>query len=429
MSVVPDRDVLKTSHPTPYFPTELLCEIFKYLIPQRPEDDFGLVLTHVCRHWRDIAIGLHFLWTFPDFRSPELAKEMLKRSGQAPLRIQFKHCDLKFPSTGVSPDEYLIPRIQLLSEALLHSHRLETIELDIDCISLEALVEKHKKAAPSLRSLHITSDDGSHLPIDFLGGTAPLLVDMALNGCGLEYNSPLLSNLTSLKLTGGYETDLEERFCDALHFMPVLECLYLDEVYYEAPAANTPVANLPMLRKLDIKCSYLDSSRIFNHISFPGTALVQITVFDIDVIDATVNEMDTFWADVTRVFSPNFCPGYQRDVKTLAATGADTTSFVLRTWHTPLPPGFSTSNSEHAALYPPNVSTRINWSKKGSAQYGDRVLFETIFKATFRTLHTLQFPALETIAFPADLMKYALTSHWPSKPLQKLILHGSCYVE
>ncbi|KAK7026119.1 hypothetical protein VNI00_015694 [Paramarasmius palmivorus] len=435
MSVVPVQDVLKTTHSILCFPTELLCEIFKYLIPQRPEDNFGLVLTHVCRHWRETAIGLHFLWTFLDFRSPELAKEMLKRSGQAPLRIHFKHC---YSSTGASR-EYHIARMQLLSEALSHSHRLETIEFPyIDDFSLYTLAEEHTKAAPLLRSLYITSDydDECSLPLNFLGGTAPLLVDMALKGCGLAYNSPLLSNLTSLKLTGGYETVLEERFCDALHFMPVLECLCLCDVYCRAPATNTPVANLPMLRKLDIKWSYLlNGSRLFNHISFPGTAVVKITTLERATLNATLDEVDTFLVDVTRVFSPDFCPGYERDVKTLAATCcADTTSFTLRAWHTPLPSGFSTGDSlsepsEHAALYPPNFSTRITWSKKGSARYGDHALFEAFFKATFRRLHVLEFPVLEMIAFPADLMKYALTSDWPSRPLRKLILHGSRYVE
>ncbi|KAK7026122.1 hypothetical protein VNI00_015697 [Paramarasmius palmivorus] len=327
--------------------------------------------------------------------------------------------------------------MQVLSETLSHSSRLETIKLEISSDALQSLAERCIQPASALRSLHIVGN-GCKVPIEFLGGGAPLLTKLVLDNCGLAYDSPLLYNLTSFHLMGTYgATSFEARLYEALGFMPALECLSLNEVYSSTQAnTNTSVVNLPMLRRLDIKNSYLESSRLFDYISFPGTAVVQIIIRDTGLPARTdIDELDTFWADITQILSPEFCPGYQRAVRSFTA-GADAsggTSFTLRAWHTSLPLDFFTSNNEHAALHLPDFSVKVDWSEKDLRRYENRYFFEDVFETAFDALSALHLPALETMRigrFPrpahrTNLLQQALRSHMQSESLRRLILYGS----
>ncbi|KAF5328682.1 hypothetical protein D9619_011699 [Psilocybe cf. subviscida] len=93
------------------------------------------VLAHVCRRWRAIALGTRMLWRhlpplFLDIRKLprqyEMVETMLKRSKMAPLSFLLTKCH-DFPVDD-SGDAHIDALASLL---LSHSHRWETVQLDL----------------------------------------------------------------------------------------------------------------------------------------------------------------------------------------------------------------------------------------------------------------------------------------------------------
>ncbi|KAK7026118.1 hypothetical protein VNI00_015693 [Paramarasmius palmivorus] len=422
-------------------PNEILRDIFKYFTPRRPEHNFRITLTHVCRRWRAIAIELHSLWTFPDFRSPELATEMLKRSGGAPLHIEFKYTKHSRKTNDRLPKEVILARTETLYDTHRHLPRLKTLKLlRMSPRVMENLAAKYVQAAPNLRSLElqVQSGDGYDLPLNFLGGHAPLLRRLILDDCGLAYNSPLTHNLTSLELTGS-KTAFAQLFCMALRFMPVLKRLSLNEVYCNDPGDGI-IAVLPKLHRLDLNFSLLEGTSIFKHISFPATTYVQV---DIHVSEsesesedpelATIGDVDSFWRDIGRILAPGFCPEGERVVKTLEVDGDDVNdglSFAVRGWDTVVPWDSMLVYSDNIDTRPfPNLQVVVDWSELE----GDESIsfFEDLFKAAF---HALRLPMLETLCFAEfpgwqdgtysehNFLVEALRPHLWTAPIQTLIL-------
>ncbi|KAK7044156.1 hypothetical protein VNI00_007876 [Paramarasmius palmivorus] len=429
--VVVREDVQRASpfKPISRVPSELLCEIFTQFIPRRPEDNFRLTLTHVCRLWRTVAIGLQSLWTFPDFRTPELAREMLIRSGRAPLHIQFLHTHFRL-APGMDLEQYKLAQMDILSQALSDSFRLESVHLDVPSVWLRSVLTTLIQPAPLLHSLNLGSDR-CVIPLNFLSDDAPRLTRLIIDGCEFPYNSPLLRNLTSLKLSGGYETTFEERLHEALRLMPALEYLGLAEVECDTPDEEV-IATLPRLRQLDLEGTQLSCSSILNHISFPATASVQITIEGADLPEEDLEDLDTFWRDIARILSPEFYKGQQRVIKTLSADGNDDidgSSLTLKAWHTTLPFDFSLDDHPRNS---PNLSVTIDWSDCDYVYDStDSPFFDNVFKAAFRALHL---PALETMqigSFPHDdhefltiVLVHAFMPRLWSVPLRTLVVNG-----
>ncbi|KAK7044153.1 hypothetical protein VNI00_007873 [Paramarasmius palmivorus] len=282
--------------------------------------------------------------------------------------------------------------------------------------------------APLLHSLNLSSDECA-IPFNLLGDDAPRLTRLTIEGCEFPHNSPLLRNLTSLKLSGGYETTFEERLYKALRLMPALEYLGLAEVYYDAPDDEV-IATLPRLQQLDLEGTQLSCSSIFNYISFPGTTVVQIDISGTDDPE-DYGDLNTFGANVARILSPEFYPGHQRIIKTLSTDTDDDCegySFTLSACTT-LP--FDCRFHDHSR-YPPNLSVNIDWSENYDL-YGatDTSLFDSLFKLAFWTLHL---PALETMhigAFAhsdhASLTTILVDAFMPrlwSIPLRTLVVDG-----
>ncbi|KAJ7797341.1 hypothetical protein B0H14DRAFT_3548551, partial [Mycena olivaceomarginata] len=85
-------------YPVLTLPPEMTSEIFIHCLPSEPEivfpDDAPLLLTRVCRAWRQIAISTPALWatfvaeeTDSIPRLAEIAKTWLKRAQKHPLSV------------------------------------------------------------------------------------------------------------------------------------------------------------------------------------------------------------------------------------------------------------------------------------------------------------------------------------------------------
>ncbi|KAJ7320812.1 hypothetical protein DFH08DRAFT_1086111 [Mycena albidolilacea] len=81
-------------YPVLALPNEIVCEIFIHFLPIYPicPPLTGLLspilLTHICRRWREMALALPVLWrAITMYRNDDLVSTVLSRSGRCPLSI------------------------------------------------------------------------------------------------------------------------------------------------------------------------------------------------------------------------------------------------------------------------------------------------------------------------------------------------------
>ncbi|KAH8077021.1 hypothetical protein BXZ70DRAFT_708475 [Cristinia sonorae] len=73
-------------------PVELLLKIFAYVFEASNTHNLsGINITHVCRHWRAVALGAPTLWSCIIPRSYPLVAEYLRRAENIPLKLQWHH--------------------------------------------------------------------------------------------------------------------------------------------------------------------------------------------------------------------------------------------------------------------------------------------------------------------------------------------------
>ncbi|KAF8133276.1 hypothetical protein EV363DRAFT_50732 [Boletus edulis] len=178
---------------------------------------FRVVVSLVCRHWRNVAISTPPLWTNievrPDILPPyDLVSKLLKRSQNLPLDIML-NCNYPKCKPSIDDIRFLfamfiphIPRWRLMMVLVSEYHymyeflsavsdpsvppasRLTTFEID----HLEHTRHLDSFPYPSM-SKHLT----------LFGGLAPLLTKLTLTGGHVDWDQPWIasaSNLTFLEL-------------------------------------------------------------------------------------------------------------------------------------------------------------------------------------------------------------------------------------
>ena len=79
--------------PVSRMPPELFSRCFTLVVKSSPNSSDGgyelISITHVCRHWRNIALSDHTLWSTLDYANPRLAHYMLLRAGRSALSLAF----------------------------------------------------------------------------------------------------------------------------------------------------------------------------------------------------------------------------------------------------------------------------------------------------------------------------------------------------
>ncbi|KAJ7201147.1 hypothetical protein GGX14DRAFT_659311 [Mycena pura] len=91
------REGLRSYDPASVLPTEIVSEIFVHVLPPYPicpplaGKSSPTQLTHVCRHWREIALSTPSLWRAitipPESSDQDVVQTWLRRSGSCPLSL------------------------------------------------------------------------------------------------------------------------------------------------------------------------------------------------------------------------------------------------------------------------------------------------------------------------------------------------------
>ncbi|ESK93601.1 hypothetical protein Moror_1607 [Moniliophthora roreri MCA 2997] len=287
-----NRSLPNSLVPINIIPDELMSRIFIFcaewlrpILTQPREGEKAvegwIVLTHVCQRWRSVALDTPRLWISPAFKYPSLAFEMLRRSKDAPLIIQY---DLH-PMT---------PRAwAALDEALDHINHIGDLELSqTDESQLQRLISKLTHPAPLLRKLSLKfhrtiSSSGSGVvvfPDHFFGNQIPRLTHLKLEYCYVPWDSLFFNNLSSLTCftiglgdQAAYQFLTRRRLFDILAKMSQLQKL---ELLWPAPSLNPEVAHspplfFPHLRFLAVSSTIRNCVKFLDDISFPDSTVVE----------------------------------------------------------------------------------------------------------------------------------------------------------
>jgi hypothetical protein len=153
-------------------------------------------VTHVCTHWRRVALECPSLWADIPISNPSWVEEVLKRSKMAPLTLVARlptYCSRGAKMIRIALTS--MPRIQRLS-LRDYGGKDELGPILAGVLSPAPLLE-----SLSLKFGNINSTPVCVLPRHIFGGKAPRLRELDLQDCSLHWDSPLLRSLTSLKIT------------------------------------------------------------------------------------------------------------------------------------------------------------------------------------------------------------------------------------
>ncbi|KAJ7188833.1 hypothetical protein C8R46DRAFT_30843 [Mycena filopes] len=195
-------------YPVLTLPTGTVSEIFTQFLPAYPlcPPLAGLssptLLTHICRRWREVALGSPALWRAVDFhldhgeigvyKQVEIASIWLERSCSRPLSIQIR-------------SNYYEPELSPLIEALApHRARWEHLIISLEETPYPREVEALSGPTPLLRSLLWTVEDLQDLSVAVSWLDAPLLRSATLDGLTVQGTLLPWSQLTSLILNRVY---------------------------------------------------------------------------------------------------------------------------------------------------------------------------------------------------------------------------------
>jgi len=180
-----------------------------------PRPDW-IAVTHVCRHWRSAALGLHELWSsITPGLSMLWAQAMMERSAPLPIRI-----DLRISTSSTDGLHPLAASELLFTASRIHTLRLVGLRADI-----LRVLDRLRSPSP-LKALNLSIYDSGppvDLPETLFGTKAPHLrrLTFAADAC-IRAPLWLLAGIT--EFTTGADITLPEML-DALRAMPRLEVL------------------------------------------------------------------------------------------------------------------------------------------------------------------------------------------------------------
>lgn len=228
-------------------PPEILYRIFRFVSNDAIRYDWhpphrflrAVAFSHVCKHWRGVALSHKRLWTTVRLTGvlQRWTDELLKRSRGASITVTI--------DPYMSVDAYPSANTKLLDNLWRIRHLTLTHRVEV----LSMILFELRRPAPILESLSLTSLSdrfaATRLPLAFTtgDGSPPRLRRLYVAGSMVDLSSPFFSRLTSLELRKIPESSRPSMrtLLRALKGMPGLERLVL---YQALPSASGLVRDL-----------------------------------------------------------------------------------------------------------------------------------------------------------------------------------------
>ncbi|EIW73985.1 hypothetical protein CONPUDRAFT_147957 [Coniophora puteana RWD-64-598 SS2] len=264
--------------PTCSIPAEVLCEIFAFAAPLTPgtpliDPRHLLLLTQVCKHWREVALNFPHLWSIYDtgMMPKQFIMTMLERAKEHPLDIYAK-------VTNENQD--------LMGEFLSRLHQTRLLFMDFPTSYATTLAERLTSHSPTiLQTLHLVGARPVvvHLSQSLVGNT-PKLNKMVLRRCALPWRLPIYGRLTRLDLL-----DLDNLSPSPKDLWTVLEGATSLEVlklsfslrrrlYSVPPTWDLPkLVDLPRIKYISINENFCSYAHFFSRVRVPPDAHISVT--------------------------------------------------------------------------------------------------------------------------------------------------------
>ena len=287
--------------PIARLPPEVLGHIFACLVAIMEEylPGFGrlgsspnyrwLSVTHVCHHWREVALRTPVLWTnisVQHSRSVERVEAFITRSRRAPLRVKVR---------VIQDIERWRGTLKLLAREMSRVEELELLVYETEDMWKD-VAQHFPPAAPLLRTLVIRVD-GIIEPaiygalVRFLSqSAAPNLKGLEVLSFRISWNKTILPQSLTRIVVDYSRGEFGQESCSsvavAIGNLPVLEELKLLYVLaplqvdmQSLPPVKSPIT-LPRLRFLDISASALACVHFVDHLIIPGDAAIHLHFVD-----------------------------------------------------------------------------------------------------------------------------------------------------
>lgn len=239
-------------------------------------------VTHVCRHWRLVAIDSSCLWTDVVFNCGRAwAEKMFCRSRATPLVL-----DITLPLYSPSNDETDWLPCLLAAQ----THRIKRLALRGSPVAIHAVAEHLTAPAPILEDLrikpthYIFGEVPLKLPQKLFAGCTPRLRSVFVRYCALPPNWPLLRDLTALSVWFPKPFDTRavtrcsspfqsmEELLGTLDASPALETLILSHCLphiSDDERPSSPHVAHPRLTSINIQGAEQDSQYLLSYIAPP----------------------------------------------------------------------------------------------------------------------------------------------------------------
>ena len=220
------RSRKNASAPVARLPVEILSLVFTFVQGNNRGDIKGWywgAITHVCGHWRDIALQSQQLWVYIDtskLASLDQTEAYLKRSGTSQLVV--RHHDLHSGATSLS--------YQVLELALAHLYRIRELHIcirDGTKLSTTLTYAIRNNAAPFLQKFELICKDKAFDYSVLFNGQSPRLrnVELCLDTSGSSLaKASIMRNLRELRIKDFSSLTVRELF-QLLAHNPNLEVL------------------------------------------------------------------------------------------------------------------------------------------------------------------------------------------------------------
>ncbi|TCD68935.1 hypothetical protein EIP91_009325 [Steccherinum ochraceum] len=248
-----------------------------------------IALTHVCRRWREVALGNTLLWTnvYSVSRATlNLALVFLQRSTPLPVHMEVKASD-KYRGIDTTLLNYVWTPLGI--------QRVVSLSLQVTYKQLRRLLETpDTMVAPHLRTLEfeappriIGSSSSDPFPNILPKLTAPALATLRVEGYHVHFAAHCFPNtLTSLVIIDKKSSRRSSvpDIVNALRSLVMLQELYLHDVIAPQTLADPLVISpaqiiaLPHLRAVNFTASPRSSIRFLDHLKLPADASITITV-------------------------------------------------------------------------------------------------------------------------------------------------------
>ncbi|TFK67000.1 hypothetical protein BDN72DRAFT_843560 [Pluteus cervinus] len=252
-------------------PVELLAEVFlKAAKSSYKRQQMTLILTWVCRRWREIALNTPQLWNHIDSIDIEFIFECISRSKEMPLTVETFAMEPGCP-----------PHIPAVLQCLPKIQKL--VIYGDDEGGLTSVTDKWTTPAPILESLDVSF---FYLPSALFSGVAPPLRNLSLDCCFFTLTAfPPLSELRTLSLSHAQRNISAYDLLERLGELPRITSLeLLDAIADDGPRVPDRV-NLPRLRKLSIRSELFSCTlALFEQLTLPALSDFYLNI-EVDVPD------------------------------------------------------------------------------------------------------------------------------------------------